>query len=127
MKTELQTHVKINLQIKNDEGKKVIWSYKSFGYESQSGNGEQHRLNWNEGAQAEQQPQLPTTPMRRQNIEESTPGSSSSTAGQNECKISRLTEDTRLWLGCSYVNRITRQQDWDYAFLFAFYLCKFWH
>ena len=24
------------------------------------------------------------------------------------CKIRRLTEETSLWLGCSYVNRITR-------------------
>ena len=31
MEIELQTHVKINLQIKNDQGKKVIRSYESFG------------------------------------------------------------------------------------------------
>ena len=87
MEIELQTHMKINLQIKNDKGKKVIRSHKSFGYERPSGDGEQRRLNSNERAQAEQQPQLTTTPTMRHNIVESTPGSSSSASGQNGCKI----------------------------------------
>ena len=87
MEIELQTHVNINLQIKNAEGKKVIRSYKSFGYERPSGDGEQRRLNSKEGALAERRPQLPTTPTRRHNIVESTPGSSSGTPDQNGCKI----------------------------------------
>ena len=87
MEIELQTHMKINLQIKNDKGKKVIRSHKSFGYERPSGDGEQRRLNSNERAQAEQRPQLTTTPTMRHNIVQSTPGSSSSTSGQNGCKI----------------------------------------
>ena len=114
METQLQTHVKINLQIKNDEGKKVIRSYKSSEYQRPSGDGEQCRLNSNEGTQAEQRPQLPTTLIRRCNMVESTPGSSSGTPGQNGWKIYGLTKETSLWLGCSYINRITPEQECDY-------------
>ena len=55
------------------------------------GDVEQRRLNSNEGAQAEQQPQIPPIPTRRHNLEESTLGSSSGIPGKNGCKIWELT------------------------------------
>lgn len=104
MELEMQTKVRVNVEIKNPEATKVLRDYKSLGFGGTTAT---------PAASDEAPVSLPQTPTRGRQVADSIPSTSTSSNGLG-CKVCGKTDEISYWLGCSKLNKITRQYDCNY-------------